>query len=142
MIWLDMTAENGRTLYLDIRSIESRRLHGDTVFAISGILGDGQDEAEVLMDVGRQVEVIFVDEWLNNGRHLGLFARVDRDELVRVLIESASRMSFCIESFPVREGKSRQRVKGYRSEGHWLPVRGYSYGEQMALPLVVAEAAA
>jgi hypothetical protein len=53
MIWLDMTAENGRTLYLDIRSIESRRLHGDTVFAISGILGDGQDEAEVLMDIGQ-----------------------------------------------------------------------------------------
>jgi len=142
MIWLDISEENGRTIYLDIRGIESRRLHDDTVFVISGILGDGIDETEVLMDIGRQVEVTFVDEWLHNERHLELFTRIDRAELVKTLAASAAEMSFCVENFPHRAGKSHQRVRGYRTEGHWLPIRPQSYCAQMELPLTVSEAAA
>lgn len=142
MIWLDMTEENGRGLYLDIRGIEPRRLRGDTVFSISGVLGDGQDEAEVLLDVGNEVEVVFVDEWLSKVRQGGLFARLSREELVKSLAERASEMSFCIESFPALNGKPRQQVRGYRSNGKWLPVRPPSYGAQLELPLGIAEAAA
>jgi hypothetical protein len=142
MIWLDMTEENGRGLYLDIRGIEPRRLRGDTVFTISGVLGDGQDEADILLEVGNEVAVVFLDEWLGKVGQGGLFARVSREELVGALVESTSGMSFCIDSFPALEGKPRQQVRGYRSNGHWLPVRPPSYGEQMELPLEVGEAAA
>ena len=142
MIWLDMTEENGRGLYLDIRGIEPRRLRGDTVFTISGVLGDGQDEADVLLDVGNEVEVVFVDDWLNKVRQGGLFARVSREDLVGALVERAAGMSFCIESFPALEGRPKQRVRGYRSDGHWLPVRPPSYSDQLELPLGVAETAA
>lgn len=142
MIWLDMTEENGSALYLDIRGIEPRRRRGETVFAISGVLGDGRDEAEVLLDVGSGVEVVFVDEWLGEGRLEGLLARVSREELVRALAESAAGIAFCIESFPAPEGRPRQRVRGFRADGRWLPVRPQPYGDQLELPLTVAEAAA
>jgi len=142
MIWLDMTEENGRGLYLDIRGIEPRRLRGDTVFTISGVLGDGQDEADVLLDVGNEVEVVFVDDWLSKVRQGGLFARVSREELMRALTERAAGMSFCIENFPALEGRPKQRVRGYRSGGQWMPVRPPTYCEQLELPLGVAEAAA
>jgi len=142
MIWLDMTEENGSAFYLDIRGIEPRRRRGETLYAISGVLGDGRNEAEVLVDVGSEVEVVFVDEWLNKGRLRDLFSRVSREELVSALVESAAGISFCIESFPALEGKSRQKVRGYRTDGHWLPVRPQSYVEQLELPLIVAEAAA
>jgi hypothetical protein len=142
MIWLDMTEENGSGLYLDIRGIEPRRSSGDTVFAISGVLGDGQDEADVLLEVGDEVAVVFVDEWLGKLRQGGLFARVSREDLMKALAERASEMSFCIESFPALNGKPRQQVRGYRSNGQWLPVRPPSYGAQLELPLEIAEAAA
>jgi hypothetical protein len=108
MIWLDMTEENGRGLYLDIRGIEPRRLRGDTVFTISGVLGDGQDEADVLLDVGNEVEVVFVDDWLSKVRQGGLFSRVSREDLVGALVERAAGMSFCIESFPALEGQNSE----------------------------------
>lgn len=138
MIWLDMTEENGRGMYLDIRGIETRRRRGDTVFTIAGVLGDGQDEAEVLLEVGDEVEVVFVDEWLGKVRQAGLFARVNREEMVRALIKGTSGMSFCIDSFPALHGKPRQQVRGYRSNGRWLPVRPPSYAEQLELPLAVS----
>lgn len=141
MIWLDMMEENGSAFYLDIRGIEPRRRRGETLYAISGVLGDGRNEAEVLLDVGAEVEVVFVDEWLNSGRLRSLFAEVSREELVRALAESAADIAFCIESFPVPEGRSRQRVRGYRADGRWLPVRPQVYGDQLELPLTVAEAA-
>jgi hypothetical protein len=142
MIWLDMMEENGSAFYLDIRGIEPRRRRGETLYAISGVLGDGRNEAEVLLDVGSEVEVVFVDEWLSKGRLRGLFSRVNRDELVRALVESAAGIAFCIESLPALEGRPRQQVRGYRADGHWLPVRPQSYVEQLELPLIVAEAAA
>lgn len=142
MIWLDMTEENGSGLYLDIRGIEPRRLRGDTVFTVSGVLGDGQDEADVLLDIGKEVEVVFVDDWLSKVRPGGLFARVSREDLVGALVEKVVGMSFCVESFPALEGKPRQQVRGYRSGGPWLPVRPPSYSDQLELPLWVAEAAA
>jgi len=96
-------------------------------------------EAEVLVEVGSDVEVTFVDEWLNVGRLRDLFARTGREALVSALIDSASSMSFCVESFPAPAGKPRQRVSGYRAERQrWLPVRPQSPGEQLELPLIVA----
>ena len=142
MIWLDVTEESGNGIYFDIRGIETRRHGGETVFAIGGVLGDGQAESEILVEVGQGVEIVFVDEWLGRDRVHDLFARVGREELVSALSESAAGMSFCLECFPTLEGRSRERVSGYRSDRRWLPVRSHSYDEQMELPLGVSEAAA
>lgn len=138
MVWLDVAEENGNGIYLDIRGIEPRRRRGETVYAIAGVLGDGQAESEVLVEVGQEVEVTFVDEWLGKGRLRDLFARVSREALVEALAESAVGMSFCLECFPSLEGKPRQRVSGYRADNRWLPVRSLLYGEQLELPLTVA----
>ncbi len=138
MIWLDLIEENGNGIYLDIRGIESRRRDDETSFAITGLLGDGRTETEVLVEVGAGVEVTFIDEWLDAGRLRELFSAVDREALLAALTERAAGMSFCLESFPSLEGRPRQRVSGYRSGSQWLPLRPNSYGEQLELPLTVA----
>jgi hypothetical protein len=134
MIWLDLTDDEGRGCYLDVRGIEARHRRGETLFAISGVLGDGVEEAEVLVEVGPQVEVTFLDDVFPG--------RLEPEALRCALAEAVAAMAFCIESFPSLEERPRQRVTGYRAEGHWLPLRPQRYGEQLELPLVVAEAAA
>lgn len=135
MVWLDIAEENGSGFYLDIRGIEPRRVRGNAVFAVSGVLGDGRDEVEVLVEVGHEVEVLFVDEWLRKGLG-GLFARVNREELVSALAESITGISFCIEGLPALEGRPWQRVGGYRSRpSRTLPSQ--CHAGQMDLPLVV-----
>jgi hypothetical protein len=134
MIWLDLTDDEGRGCYLDVRGIEPRRRRGETLFAISGVLGDGVGEAEVLVEVGPQVEVTFLDPAPSR--------RLAPEALRSALAEAAGRLAFCLDSFPSLEGKPRQRVTGYRAQGHWLALRPQRYGEQLELPLVVAEAAA
>jgi len=138
MVWLDLIEENGSGIYLDIRHIESRGRGEGTTFAISGVLGDGRAEAEVLVEVEEAVEVTFVDEWLDTGRLHDLFSMVDREALLTAVAARAGEMSFCLESFPSLEGRPRQRVSGYRAGSHWLPVRPGGYGEQLELPLTVA----
>lgn len=142
MIWLDISEENGRVLYLDIRGIEPRHRGNETIFSLTGVLGDGLDETEILIEIGRLVEVTFVDEWLHNGRHSDLLSRLDQEELKKVLVEQAAAMSFRVEDMPAWAGIPRQRVREYRTELHWLPVRPHPYREQLELPLLVSEAAA
>lgn len=142
MIWLDICEENGRTLYLDIHGIEPRHQCNETTFVLSAVLGDGLDETEVLIEIGRQVDVTFVDEWLYNGRHGNLPTRVDREALLKVLVEMVASMSFCAEGLPACSGIQRQRVREYRTEDHWLAVRPHTCRGQLELPLLVSEAAA
>jgi len=142
MIWLNICEENGSALYLDIRGIEPRHRGNETIFSLTGVLGDGLDETEILIEIGRLVEVTFVDEWLHNGRRSDLLARLDREELNKVLVEQTASMSFRVEDLPAWAGMPRQRVREYRTEHHWLPVRPHPYREQMELPLLVSESAA
>lgn len=141
MIWLDMTEEHGNGLYLDVRGIEARRAREETVFSISGVLGDGSEEAEIFMEIGRETEVLFVDDWLGKTSKGGLLSRLNREGLAAALKRSTSELFFCIENFPAIESKPRQQVRGYRCNGRWLPVRPAPYGDQMELPLAVSSPA-
>lgn len=138
MVWLNLTDEKGSSLYLDIRGIEPRGRKGEAVYAITGVLGDGLFETEVLVEVGAQVEVTFIGDALSCWRQPELLRQVDGEALAAALAETVAGLAFCLESFPSLEGRPRQRVTGYRTGGHWLKLRPHQYEEQLELPLTVA----
>lgn len=136
MVWLHTA---GKNLYLDIHRVEQRQEGDNCSYVISATLGDGRDEGEVLVEVGRGVDVTFLDAWLP-GRSLPPFLDgAGREGAVRALTAELSAMLFCVESFPSLEGRPLRRVTGFRAEGRWLALRPGHYGESSDLPSGSAE---
>ena len=139
MIWLQTEEENGRALYLDIHRVEQRQQGERLCYSVLGMLGNGLDEGEVLIEVGSDVDVTFVDEWLP-GRALPAFvAEVGREAVISALAGELSATYFCVENFPSLESRPRKEVTGYRVDGKWLALRPPFYGEQLELPMGIAE---
>jgi len=90
MVWLDLAENNGSGLYLDVRKVEWRQQRGGRICAVTGMLGDGLYEGDILVEVGGEVDVTFADQWLAPQRLNGFFSRVDRFE-VEAALESAAR---------------------------------------------------
>jgi len=112
MVWLNTTTQAGQGLYLDIwkRERSNDRNHLELV---SGVLGDGHYEGEVLVEVSPQgCELTFVDQVLDPEALRCFFARVDREELLKdlenILAEEWDGMSHGRPSFrrdiPARDG--------------------------------------
>jgi hypothetical protein len=139
MVWLKMTGQNGNGFYLDVHDVEQRRLKGETVFALSATFGDGMFESPVLIEVGREVEVVFVDQWLAEKKLQDFFHGIDREEVEAALREAASSMTFCVENFPSLEGKPRNEVVGLRAEGYTVALPAWQKARQLDLPMVVCE---
>ena len=137
MLWLQCDAQENLNLYLDIEQVEERQFRGRSFFAVSGICGDGRWEGEVLVEIGDEVTVTFVDDWLyRTGQNI---ANLDRLPLEQALIQTMSDARFCLESLPAPSDLPRRRILGCNAAGRWLPQRPRGWGEQLALPLGVAE---
>lgn len=135
MVWLQPAKENGNALYLDIHRVEQQR----EGYAVTGMLGDGHGECEVLVEVGATVEVTYVDEWLP-GRSLPAFMiAAGRDAVTAAVSAAAADLVFCVENFPSIKNRPRRQVTGYRADGRWMALRSPCYGEQLELPVGVAE---
>ncbi len=93
MVWLDVAGENGCGLYFEIIGMEPRREKGGSILAVTGLVGDGHYEGQVLIEEGHQVSVTFVDEWLGAGDLHDFFANVDRQVVERALKEVLAGMS-------------------------------------------------
>lgn len=136
MIHLDLTTEHG-FLYLDVQQIEAR----EEVFALTGTLGDGLDEGQVLLEIGERVEILFVDEWLGDGGLSRLLGREGREPVRAALMAAVADIRFCLQTFPVAVGLVEPRVTGFFLNERWTSLRPREYGEQLELPLRVAEPA-
>ncbi len=90
MVWLDVTGNDGNALYFVTDRIE--RLIGTRAegFTVSGILGDGGYEGEVIVEVGENPQVTFVDAWLARGDFSRFVASIDRERVSAVLTEVAA----------------------------------------------------
>ena len=87
MVWLDVTGYDGNALYFVTDRIE--RLSGMRTegFTVSGILGDGGYEGEVIVEVGENPQVTFVDAWLARGDFSRFVASIDRERVSAALTE-------------------------------------------------------
>jgi len=89
MVWLDVMGNDGNSLYFVTDRIE--RLPGTRAagFAVSGILGDGRYEGEVIIEVGDRSAVTFVDAWLASRDFNRFAASIDRERVTAALTEVA-----------------------------------------------------
>lgn len=84
MIYIGTTRNSGCAIYFDIYAAvrQGRGLR------ISGTIGDGCYEGEVLVEVGLSESVTFADAWLNGSGFVEFLDRCGVDALEKALIES------------------------------------------------------
>jgi hypothetical protein len=88
MIYIGTSENNGSAIYFDVHSAE-RQGRG---LRISGTIGDGCYEGEVLVEVGRSDSVTFADAWLGGSGFAEFLSRCSADVLERALLETVREM--------------------------------------------------
>ncbi|MDH3453886.1 MAG: hypothetical protein OEL80_01985 [Desulfuromonadales bacterium] len=88
MIYIGTTRYSGSAIYFDIYATV-RQGRG---MRISGTVGDGCYEGEVLVEVGRSESVTFADAWLNGSGFVEFLDRCGADALEKALLESVREM--------------------------------------------------
>jgi len=89
MIYVGTTRDDGGAIYFDIHSAE--RL--GKCLCISGTIGDGSYEGEVLIELGNKQSVTFADAWLRRDGYKEFVERCDLSLLASSLIDSVSEMA-------------------------------------------------
>lgn len=87
MVWLRETTTAGSGLYLEIRSLERKLKCGEGVAVVTATVGDGSYEGDVLVEIGAQSEVCYVDQWLDPAALREFFRRIDRMRLTEELAD-------------------------------------------------------
>jgi len=136
MLYLATGTLENDPLYFDIQAIEERRYRGRHFFAVHGVCGDGRMEGEVLIEVGAETSVTFVDDYLDPLRLREFFERHDRGQVTAALCQAMADLQVCLQGVP---GEGKSRVLGCSAQGRYLPQRPRYFGEQLELPLVIAE---
>ncbi|PNU20887.1 hypothetical protein C2E25_04660 [Geothermobacter hydrogeniphilus] len=123
MVLLNSVTETGQVLYLDIWKREkSRAAAGGEL--VSGILGDGSYEGEVLVEItAGRCELTFLDQHLDPLALKDFFARVDREQLLEDLQEAL---------LPTSDGARNNGLPLFRRDA---PLAGAS-GDAFPEPLV------
>ena len=89
MIYIGTTNFDGRAIYFDIYSHES----ACCALNISGTIGDGFYEGEVLIELGKHQSVTFADEWLGGQGFSEFMSRCDLSAVKQYLIDSVYEIS-------------------------------------------------
>lgn len=97
MIYIGTTKYSGSAIYFDIYAAV-RQGRG---MRISGTIGDGCYEGEVLVEVGRSDSVTFADAWLGGAGFAEFLERCGSDLLVNALLES-------VRELPLTHGRRSQ----------------------------------
>jgi hypothetical protein len=84
MVYIGTTSDNGSAIYFDMHSAE-RQGRG---VRISGTIGDGCYEGEVLVEIGVVDSVTFADAWLGGTGYSEFLDRCDATILKSTLIET------------------------------------------------------
>lgn len=105
MIYIATTEADGSAIYFDIHATERRQ----SGLRVSGTVGDGGYEGEVLVETGRDAVVTFADAWLGGLGFREFLDRCDVDMLERALIESVQSLNLPHG----RRGASRRRVGAF-----------------------------
>lgn len=107
MVYIGTTAVDGRAVYFDVHATERSKAG----LRVCGMIGDGQYEGEVLIEIGTDTEVTFADAWLGADGFREFIGRCDLPTLCDDLLAS---LEDCLPSigrnrnYPVRpKGRCR-----------------------------------
>ncbi len=84
MIYIATAESDGSAIYFDIHAAE-RKGGG---LRVSGMVGDGSYEGEVLVETGHEVAVTFADAWLGGAGFREFLRRCGPRQLEAALVES------------------------------------------------------
>ena len=123
MVWLDVAGYDGNALYFVTDRIE--RLSGMRTegFTVSGILGDGGYEGEVIVEVGENPQVTFVDAWLARGDFSRFVASIDRERVSAALTEVAAGLTGELSSQGITSPRSGRGERSARIAEERTPWR-------------------
>jgi len=110
MLWLELIGTNSGAFYLDICSCEVHSRPERFAWSMSGILGDGHRESPVLIEVGEEVCITFLQDDWKGLRPSGEFSDVDPWHL-----ETALRYALGIPSSIMEEEFSAEGASPPRS---------------------------
>ncbi len=137
MICLSVAENTHATIYLDVHHVEKNSRNPET-FSVSGTLGDGPYEGEVLLEISDDVEVTFVDSWMDQKSLRRFFDRNGREMVCAALREAANSMVFRLENLPTSEKPASEKVVAFGPGGRPLSHRPRQCEDQMNLPMKVA----
>jgi hypothetical protein len=112
MIYIGTTGNNGSAIYLDIYLAE-RQGRG---MRISGTIGDGCYEGEVLVEVGRTDCVTFADAWLGGSGFTEFLSRCGSDVLEKALLETVREMPLYHPKRILPHGNSKALAEIFATE--------------------------
>jgi len=90
MVYIGTTENNSSAIYFDVHFAE-RRGRG---LSVSGTIGDGCYEGEVLVEIGSCDSVTFADAWLGGSGFAEFMSRCGAGVLERALLETVHEMPF------------------------------------------------
>ncbi|TYP00010.1 hypothetical protein EDC39_101170 [Geothermobacter ehrlichii] len=105
MIWLDLMTEGGQGLYFEAWKRERQRT-GSGGELVSGLIGDGSYEGEVLVELADDgCDLTFVDSFLAPADLRAFLSRVSVEELKAALRES---LAGSIDDSPLASSRRRR----------------------------------
>lgn len=88
MVWLNVLTESGQGLYFESWK-RAKQCRGPAAELISGMIGDGNYEGEVLVElISGRCQVTFVDRFLDPGPLRDFLQRISEDEVIEALRQS------------------------------------------------------
>ncbi|MEJ2201606.1 MAG: hypothetical protein P8X63_11440 [Desulfuromonadaceae bacterium] len=122
MVWLEVTGNNGSALYFVVERLERRTAAGKARTEVAGLVGDGQYEGQVLLEVAGEVEVTFLDAWLRPRAFQDFLQGLEPEQLTAALSEVARRLAETLagtsaESLPAKSVRTGRNVLGRVAEG-------------------------
>lgn len=115
MVSLSSVSGAGGSLYFEIRQIELKGAGANASYCISGMVGDGCDEALIRVELGESAQVEIIPICSEDGTGGMLDERVGKGELTRLILEALAHIYFCVESASGR--RTSARVTGYADAG-------------------------
>ncbi|MGW8312150.1 MAG: hypothetical protein ACWGOL_02840 [Desulfuromonadales bacterium] len=117
MIYIGATTNNGSAIYFDVYAEESQK-RGRRV---SGLIGDGCYEGEVLVETGCDDCVTFADAWLGGSGFAEFLSRCGADQLERALLDTVREMPYRLvqRGKPHRNGKADARSHVAETSLQW-----------------------
>jgi hypothetical protein len=91
MVYIGATTDNGSAIYFDAYAVERQGRKR----RISGVIGDGCYEGEVLVETGCGDCVTFADAWLGGPGFVEFLSRCGADTLERALLDTVREMPYC-----------------------------------------------
>lgn len=118
MVCLSSVSGAGGAFYLEIRRVELKGDHAGVNFLISGMVGDGCDEAYIRAELGESIRIDITPICCEDLTAGTLDERIGMSELKHLVSDALAQIYFCVDAPP--RNHISGRVSGYADGGRLI----------------------